>query len=303
MNSIRDGLLARIADEENRLAELERERAASQTRLKALREQFATRGSSLATPLPLFPLPGIPATPADKVTLFRSLFRGREDVFPTRFLSRKTGKAGYAPACNHKFVPGVCGLPRVKCGECPNQAFLPMGDRAVLDHLQGRHVLGIYPLLHDETCWFLAVDFDKEGWREDALAFAETCRSADITIALERSRSGNGAHAWIFFTAPVPASIARNMGCHLLTETMARRHELRMQSYDRLFPNQDTLPRGGFGNLIALPLQYEPRQDGNTVFVDDGFHPYPDQWAFLASICRIDPGRVEGIARRRCVET
>ncbi|HEU0302161.1 MAG TPA: DEAD/DEAH box helicase family protein [Longimicrobium sp.] len=152
-------------------------------------------------------------------------------------------------------------------------------------------------MLHDETCWFLAVDFDKDGWKEDALAFAETCSAADLPVALERSRSGNGAHAWIFFTAPVPASTARNVGSWLLTETMSRRHELRLQSYDRLFPNQDTMPRGGFGNLIALPLQYEARQHGNTVFVDDGFHPYPDQWAFLASICRIDPERVQAIAR------
>jgi superfamily II DNA or RNA helicase len=298
VNSTRDGLLAQIAVEESRLAELEREKAAARTRLETLRKQLPSGTRSAAiTPLPLLSPGGTPVTPAEKVTLFRSLFRGREDVFPTRFLSRKTGKAGYAPACKHKFVPGVCALPRVKCGECPNQAFLHVGDRAVLDHLQGRHVMGVYPLTPDETCWFLAVDFDKDGWKEDAAAFAETCRSADVPVALERSRSGNGAHAWIFFTAPVPALVARNMGSYLLTETMARRHELRMQSYDRLFPNQDTLPRGGFGNLIALPLQYEPRQDGNTVFVDEDFRAYPDQWAFLASVHRIDPARVEAIAR------
>lgn len=292
-----EGLLAQIAAEETRLAELEKEGAASRTRLEALREQLADGRPAPTASLPLFLAPGVPVTPAEKVLLFRSLFRGREDVFPIRFLSRKTGKAGYAPACNHKFLRGVCGLPRVKCGDCSNQAFLPVGDRAILDHLRGRHVLGVYPLLLDETCWFLAVDLDNDGWKEDAAAFVETCRSADVPVALERSRSGNGAHAWIFFTAPVPVSMARNMGSYLLTETMARRHELRMQSYDRLFPNQDTMPRGGFGNLIALPLQYEPRQRGNTVFVDDGFHTHPDQWAFLASICRIHPDRVEAIAR------
>jgi hypothetical protein len=139
----------------------------------------------------------------------------------------------------------------------PESGILPITDEAVIDHLQGRHVVGVYPLLNDETCWFLAVDFDKGSWREDVAAFVETCRSARVPVAIERSRSGNGAHAWFFFATPIPAALARKMGCFFITETMARRHELSMESYDRLFPNQDTMPRGGFGNLIALPLQYE----------------------------------------------
>jgi hypothetical protein len=156
----------------------------------------------------------------------------------------------------------------------------------------------VYPLLHDETSWFLAVDFDKHAWQEDARAFVETARSFDLPVAVERSRSGNGAHVWFFFAAPVAAAAARTMGCHLLTETMARRHELSMSSYDRLFPSQDTMPRGGFGNLIALPLQHEPRQHGNSVFVDDDFAPFPaeQQWSYLASITRIEPATVERIA-------
>jgi superfamily II DNA or RNA helicase len=291
-------LLTRIAAEEAALAELDSRRAAARARLEALRHELASSSSPLSDPsIPPVVSIAVPATPLEKVRLFRSLFRGREDVFPTRFVSGKTGKAGYAPACANKFVPGVCHLPRVKCGECPNQAFLPVSDRAVTDHLRGRHVMGVYPLLHDETCWFLAADFDKAAWKDDVAAFAETCRSAGVPAAVERSRSGNGAHAWFFFTAPVPAEAARKMGAYLLTETMARRHQLGMDSYDRLFPNQDTLPRGGFGNLIALPLQYEPRQDGNTVFVDDQLDPYPDQWAFLASTPRIAPATVEEIAR------
>jgi hypothetical protein len=100
-------------------------------------------------------------------------------------------------------------------------------------------------LLEDETCWFLAIDFDKSSWTEDVGAFAETCRAVDVPVAVERSRSGDGAHAWFFFGAPVVASVARKMGCYLLTETMSRRHELSMGSYDRLFPNQDTMPRAG----------------------------------------------------------
>ena len=139
----------------------------------------------------------------------------------------------------------------------------------MLAHLQGRHVMGVYPLLEDETCWFLAVDFDKSTWQDDVLAFVATCRQVGLPVAVERSRSGNGAHVWFFFGEPVPAVIARRMGCYLITETMSRRHELSMESYDRLFPSQDTMPRGGFGNLIALPLQHGPRQQGNTVFLDD----------------------------------
>jgi len=231
--------------------------------------------------------------------LFRSLFRGREDVFPTRFVSKRTGKPGYAPVCRNKFVQGVCELPKVKCGECPNQAFLPVDDAAVLAHLTGRHVMGVYPLLEDDTCWFLAVDFDKSTWTEDVTAFVETCRRVGLPAAVERSRSGNGAHVWFFFSAPVPASAARKMGCYLITETMSRHHQLGMDSYDRLFPSQDTVSRGGFGNLIALPLQFDARRQGNSVFLDDQLRPYPDeqQWTYVASLLRIHSGELERIAR------
>lgn len=246
----------------------------------------------------------VPKTSAEKVRLFRSLFRGREDVFPTRFMSKKTGKSGYAPACRNKFVKGVCELPKVKCGECPNQAFVSFDDTAVIGHLTGRHVMGVYQLLDDETCWFLAVDFDKSTWTEDVSAFVETCRRVCVPAAVERSRSGNGAHVWFFFSAPVAASIARKMGCYLITETMSRRHQLSMDSYDRLFPSQDTMPRGGFGNLIALPLQHEPRQHGNSIFLDDQLKPFPDdeQWAYLASVPRIDPATVELVAREATLQ-
>ncbi len=295
--SPRSELLDAIATEEARLARLEAERGEAQGRLATLRAELASpsaeppiggRMSAAATPTP--------RTPAQKVSLFRSLFRGRDDVYPTRFLSKKTGRVGYAPACDNKFVRGVCGLPTVKCGECPNQAFLPVDDRALLDHLRGRHVMGVYPLLEDARCWFLAVDFDKATWKADVSAFVATCRSAAVPVVVERSRSGNGAHAWFFFSAPVQASTARKMGCYLITETMAQHHQLGMESYDRLFPNQDTMPRGGFGNLIALPLQRIARARGNTVFLDDNLEPHPDQWAFLASVSRMDPDTVEAIA-------
>jgi superfamily II DNA or RNA helicase len=298
VSSAREELRAHVAAEEVRLARLDAEREASHARLVVLRQQLA--GGTVPAPGALAALPrssATPVTPAEKVALFRSLFRGREDVFPTRFLNRKSGKPGYAPACTNKFRPGVCGLPQIKCGQCPNQAFVPVGDRMVLDHLKGRHVMGMYPLLPDETCWFLAVDFDKAGWKDDAAAFVDTCQKSGVLVALERSRSGNGAHAWIFFTNPVPAVLARSLGSYLLTETMTGHHQLGMDSYDRMFPNQDTLPRGGFGNLIALPLQYEPRKEGNTVFVDGDLCPYPDQWAFLASVTRLDAEIAASVAR------
>jgi superfamily II DNA or RNA helicase len=298
MASLRGELLAELTREEERLAELERQREATRSRMEALRAELMALSADEPARSVLPVITDVPATatPAEKVRLFRSLFKGREDIFPTRFLSKKTGKTGYAPACANKFVRGVCDLPKVKCSECPNQAFTQVDDRVVLDHLRGRHVMGVYPLLDDETCWFLAIDFDKSSWQDDVGAFAETCRAMDVPAAVERSRSGNGAHVWFFFGAPVAASLARKMGCYLLTETMSRRHELSMGSYDRLFPNQDTMPRGGFGNLIALPLQYEPRQQGNSVFVDASFEAYDDQWSYLAPLPRIAPTFVESLA-------
>ena len=238
------------------------------------------------------------ASPDAKIALFASLFRGREDVYPRRFVSRKTGRGGYAPACANEWVRGLCEKPRIKCADCPNRRFLPITAEVIRWHLSGRDacghdfVMGAYPMLLDETCHFLAADFDKESWAEDTAAFVETCSRLEIPVALERSRSGNGAHAWLFFTEAIPAVLARKLGAHLLTETLERRPDLGLRSYDRLFPNQDTLPKGGFGNLIALPLQRAARENGNSVFVDPQLRPYDDQWAFLASVKRLPPSDV-----------
>lgn len=259
--------------------------ALAQLREEATSSRLDSRGADAPAP-----------SSVEKIELFRSLFRGRLDVYPRLWTNARTGKRGYAPACANEWARGICEKPRVKCGECPRQAFLPVSDQVVLDHLQGRHVVGVYPLLPDETCWLLAIDLDKASWLDDVDALRETCGSFGLHPAVERSRSGNGAHVWFFFNAPVPASTARRMGCYIVTEAMARRHQLSMDSYDRLFPNQDTMPRGGFGSLIALPLQHEPRQVGNTVFLDESEVPYRDQWAYLASVPRMTPQEVDRIA-------
>ena len=206
--------------------------------------------------------------PAAKIELFRSLFRGREDVYARRFESRKTGKSGYAPACANEWVRSICEKPRIKCVDCPNRRLLQVTDEVIGWHLSGRDgrgsefVMGVYAMLQDEACFFLAVDFDGEKWQEDAGAFIRTCHRLDVPVALERSRSGNGGHIWFFFKDAVPATLARKLGSHILTETMEQRPDIGLDSYDRLFPNQDTLPKGGFGNLIALPLMnHEPDEE------------------------------------------
>ncbi len=232
--------------------------------------------------------------PEEKVAIYRRLFRGRTDVYPVRWESRN-GRSGYAPACANEWKPGVCEKPRVKCGDCPNRAFLPVTNDLIYDHLAGKLTVGVYPLLPDDTCFFLAVDFDEADWREDARAFVRSCRELDVPVALEVSRSGNGAHAWIFFSTAVAARAARRLGTAIISHTCARTRQLKLSSYDRLFPNQDTMPKGGFGNLIALPLQKRPREQGYSVFVDDNFEPYADQWAFLASLPTMAAASIEGV--------
>ena len=193
----------------------------------------------------------------EKISLFHRLFSGRRDVFPTRWENRKSGRTGYSPACSNEWQQGICAKPKIKCSECPNQSFIPLTEEIIAKHLRGRDergrefIAGIYPLLSDETCWFIAADFDKETWIEDTRAFMETCRIKGVEAALERSRSGKGGHIWIFFEEPIPARIARQMAAALLTETMERRPEIGFSSYDRFFPNQDTMPLGGFGNLLT----------------------------------------------------
>lgn len=230
-----------------------------------------------------------------EITLFRSLFRGREDVYAERWRT-KDGTWAYRPAGKKDWNAVLASRPEEKKKvDRLTRVLYAMTADVIREHLTGKKTIGIYPLLTDDTCWLLAADFDKKTWQEDSLAFVETCKRAGVPAYLERSRSGNGGHVWIFFERPVPASLARKMGCALLTRTMERRHHLGLDSYDRLFPNQDTLPEGGFGNLIALPLQWAPRQNGNSLFVDDALQPYSDQWQLLLSIGRTGMDQVDWI--------
>lgn len=230
----------------------------------------------------------------DNLALFRSLFKGRTDIYPIRW-EGKSGKSGYAPACANEWRPGVCEKPRIKCGDCSQRQLLPVTDEVIYRHLAGELVIGVYPLLTDDTCHFLAVDFDEADWRDDARVFLQSCHALGVPVALEISRSGNGAHAWIFFENKVPASDARRLGTAIISHACERTGQLSLSSYDRLFPNQDYLPKGGFGNLIALPLQKRARAQNQSVFVDDALEPYPDQWAFLASVQRMSPEDIQPV--------
>lgn len=228
-----------------------------------------------------------------KVALFRRRFRGRTDVYAVRWESKTTGKSGYAPACANEWRAGVCEKPRIKCGDCRNRSLIPLSDAAIYAHLAGDHTIGVYPLLEDDSCYFVAIDFDEAEWTEDIRAFAGSCTDLGVPVTVETSRSGNGAHAWIFFANRVSARDARRLGTAIISHTCARTRQLKLTSYDRLFPNQDSMPKGGFGNLIALPLQKKPREHGFTVFVDSDLRPHPDQWEFLASIQPMSPPDIE----------
>ncbi len=235
-----------------------------------------------------------------KISLFMSLFRGRTDVYAKRWENKKTGVSGYSPVCLNLWREGVCGKPKTACSQCASKSYAPLDESVVEAHLTGNIVAGAYPMLPDETCRFLAMDFDDAEWQEDISALREVCRESNIPAVVERSRSGEGGHVWFFFEEQLPAALARKFGTALLTAAMSRRHELDFTSYDRLFPGQDTLPRGGLGNPIAMPLQKAARKKNNSVFVDARLEPYADQWAFLSSVERIAGERVQELAAELC---
>ena len=229
-----------------------------------------------------------------KVQLFRRLFRGRDDIYPVRWIN-KAGKPGYSPLCTNKWKPGVCKLPVIKCSACSYSLYAPITDDIIRQHLRGEITAGVYPLLVDNRCHFLAIDFDDADWREDARAVLQTCLDNALPTALEISRSGEGAHLWLFFANATLARDARRLGAALISATCARTRQLALKSYDRLFPNQDSMPKGGFGNLIALPLQKEPRDLGRSVFVDANLQQLPNQWAFLENIRPLPQNLIETV--------
>ena len=254
-----------------RLTELEQEKQRLITLKEELQDSVPTPSTSDSF------------TSNQKITIFRSLFRGRTDVFATRWQNQQ-GRNGYSVACNNEWSKGICHKPRVKCQECKHRLFTEISNQVIYRHLAGQQIVGLYPLLHDNTCYLLAADFDKGEWQEEVKAMSQACTEYGIPHTIEISRSGNGAHLWIFFKDRIPAKEARLLGFGLLDKAMEIYPNLSFNSYDRLFPNQDPLPEGGFGNLIALPLQREARLVGNSSFVDANLHAIRDQWQHLAQM-------------------
>ena len=241
----------------------------------------------------------------EKIALFRSFFRGREDVFARRWYSKTTEKSGYQPVCGNEWDAELCDKRKFKCGACPNRKLLPLTDRDIYDHLAGkdpygRDVVGVYPLLQDDTCTFCCVDFDDAGHVDAAKAFYVVCAAWDIPCVMERSRSGEGTHVWLFFAEPVPAKKARTLSSGILTAAMEQCKHISFSSYDRMIPNQDAMPSGGFGNLVALPLQGMARRNGNSLFINADFVPYADPWAFLSCLRKITSEQLDALLSAHC---
>jgi hypothetical protein len=226
-------------------------------------------------------------TPQQKVDIFRNLFKGREDVFAVRWEKQDKSASGYTPVCLNEWKQGLCNkLQRKKCKDCDNKAYAHFNDYCAEQHLRGNKCYGIYPLLEDNTSYFISADFDGEKWQSNAVDFMKGCEKYNLPAYLERSRSGNGGHVWIFFEDKYPAYKSRNIATSILKEAKIIDQFEKEDAFDRLFPNQDVHSGEGFGNLIALPLQGESRNIGNTIFLSwkKEFKPIVDQWEYLAKV-------------------
>ncbi|MDR1700238.1 MAG: DNA primase, partial [Lachnoclostridium sp.] len=246
----------------------------------------------------------------EQIDLFITLFHGRTDVYARRFIS-KAGNVGYAPACNHFWKFDLCPKregKKTKCFDCPKKDWIKLNRKLLWEHLAGNKedgtdVIGVYPMFPDETCYFLVFDFDNhdkakvtnenEGanadtdWIEDVNAMREICRNNGVDALVERSRSGKGAHVWIFFESPMAVSVARKFGAALLTKGAESVEQKNFKSYDRMIPAQDKMPVGGLGNLIALPLQGQALRKGNSAFIDENWRVIPDPWMLLKNVKRL----------------
>ena len=230
------------------------------------------------------------SSPLAKIAFFASMFAARSDVHAVRWENARTGRSGWMPAVRGGWRKGVAPGSR---------EYLPLTTDILASHLTGDIDLGLYPLLDGDRCWWLAADFDGSAAMLDALSYLKAARAVGAPVALEVSRSGQGAHTWLFFAGPVPAATARQVGTGLLREAIALRGRMDLSSYDRLFPSQDVLPTGGVGNLIAAPLQGRCRRRGATVFLDTStLEPHDDQWAYLSSLGRLSPREVTRLAQR-----
>ena len=248
------------------------------------------------------------STPQQKIDLYTSLFVGRQDVFALRWYNAKSEKSGYSPVCENKWQSGKCDMKKYSCASCPFKLPVPLSDGYIFNHLAGkdsacRDVVGLYPLMEGDVCRFFAFDFDShtgssDAWKKDAAAVRKICAAFSVPVSVEISRSGKGAHLWIFFSEAVAAKRARNFGALILQAAMNERHSLPFESFDRMFPNQDAIPKDGYGNLIALPLQGQAVKNKCSVFVDEDFIPFDDQWAYLSSVKKLSEKAVQA----RCTE-
>jgi len=303
-----DELLSEISDLRKRVAELEAENAI----LKGVDTPVPAPSIQVKESSQPQSMSGIERDREleKRVALFRSIFRGRDDVFALRWQSKNTGKGGYSPVCENEWVQGLCGKPETKCKDCPSKKYVPLTDKYIWKHLEGkdelgRDVVGIYPILKDGTVYFLCCDFDDKssvhGYKEDVLAYYSVCKEWGVPAYIERSRSGKGAHVWVFFQEPVPAAKARKLGGAILTEATRNNPGIDFKAYDRFLPNQDYVSGDdGLGNLIALPLQgLSRRLYGNSVFVDENFAVIEDRWKMLGQIRKMTPSELDGILSSR----
>ena len=256
--------------------------------------------------------------------IFFSYFWGRMDVFSKRYQNKKTGKAGYFPQCDNFWKNGICPKAsgsKIKCKDCPDRKWTRLQANHIEAHLIGKRddasdVVGIYPLFPDGTCRFLVFDFDNHDkdsekndnansddvWMEEVDALRKICSQAQIPTLTERSRSGRGAHIWIFFDSPVEASLARKFGFALLNKGAESVNLKSFKYYDRMLPAQDTVENGEVGNLIALPLQGQALKKGNSAFIDENWNAIPNQWKALISTSKLSKQQLEDFIADICSE-